>query len=410
MIRLAVASLVGQFLAGLLMLVGIHGDAVAQQSTVPTASVQTLWSGGVLVYLHQGEKRPLTEDFVAYLHGDSLHITLDARGQITPDAPWELMVSLIQPGVPRADVRLGQDGHAVFERVRQGLAAIVVTADSMAATGVVSLYAAMPIFIAGTVPDRRGDVAIPLAAVDPEELAAELVDARPGGGTVADLPTINDYRILPTSRFRVLTRPDGSVQGNIVVPQRGYEAVIDPVRVSLYKDGQLLTTTMSDRGGAFVLPNVAIGVNSLVVTGAAGHAAYSIEVVEPVQEELIEPTAKRSSPAQQRLVALVDHLQPPVGESLLVVLIPPALMPEVQETVEQRRRGGVIIPPPVTGAASGALPVGGGIGGAGGFGGGGGGAMSGIGAMLGAAGLAVGIAAASDDDGFTVPVASPVSQ
>ena len=63
--------------------------AHAQQSGEKPVAI---WNGTSVIYLYQGERRPLSEDFVAYLEGDSLSVSLQTSGQITPDSNRQLLV------------------------------------------------------------------------------------------------------------------------------------------------------------------------------------------------------------------------------------------------------------------------------------------------------------------------------
>ena len=60
------------------------------------------WNHPSLVYLIQGERRRLANDFVAQLDGDTLRISLESRGLVNTAPNDDLLVSLIQPPVALA--------------------------------------------------------------------------------------------------------------------------------------------------------------------------------------------------------------------------------------------------------------------------------------------------------------------
>ena len=411
------------FAISLFFLAFPENDALAQDDLVFRGQ---MWQDAKAVFLVQGEKRKLAEDFVVQLDGDALHISLEARGLVNTRPSDDLLVTLIQPSGERMDERPDEEGNLLFSGVQEGLAAIIVTADALADTSVSSLYAAIPLFVSP--PDDNAvatdPVKIPMALVEPGALVARLNDEVEEISDDAEVMQSDEFEIVKFGQFRVQRLADGSVQGQVVVPQRGYLAMPGPTQITFQKDGLPLVSTTSKDDGTFVAESVPVGVNSIVATGRAGHAAYSIEVVEFAGgEDLLNPVTDRG----QQHTRYVAKMQP-AGDSLLVALIPPALMDEYRDVADERLPAPVIenVQPladitPMSPAGGAPGPASGGFAASGspvssfggsGFGGGGGGGFVGGGAGAGLAGLAA-IAAASaisdDDDGFNINLASPIS-
>ena len=393
-----------------------------------------------LVFLLQGERRQLSKDFVAQLDGDQLKLSLESAGLISSSPNEELLIALVQPNGVRQQMRPDSNGEIVFSEVRVGLAAIVVTADSLASTSLSSLYAAIPFFVSSTVA-AQGDVApsikVPLADVEPEKLALDLSEAAGPETNEEEILNSNDFEMSAPSRFRVRRLADGSVQGQVVVPQRGFLEMPGVTNIAFFRDGAVVASTNSNVEGYFVADNVPVGINSLTATGPAGHAAYHVDILES-PGELVSPQSLNLdalSSKRTKLVSIRDGqhesgdlpvaFQEEVSDTLIVCLIPNALMDDVRGVLQDRLPVPVQAPPvdvaggPLAGAPApagfGGGLAGGGYGG--GFGGGGGGfaAGGGAGALAGLAGLAgVAAIAASDDGGsnnnfFTPPIASPIS-
>lgn len=159
----------------------------------------------------------------------------------------------------------------------------------------------------------------------------------------------------------------------------------------ILKDGVVVGEAQTTADGRFGFTNVAPGIYDLVVSGASGFAAYKFEAVDG-----------SNSQTNNRKVD-VKFVATQAGDSLNVELVQQsemAVSPEVVQTVDN---------PP---AEEGFMLGGGGFGG-GGFGGGSGGGFGGGGAggaggggfagLAGIAGLAIGVAALSDDDNPTPP-------
>ncbi|MCA9132590.1 MAG: hypothetical protein KDA45_05535 [Planctomycetales bacterium] len=398
-----------------------------------------------LVYLMQGERRQLSEDFMAELDGDTLRISLESSGLLQDTPSDQLLVSLVQPSGVREELRPDLNGEVVFRNIRQGLAAIVVTADSVASTSLSSAYAAMPFFVtaveAGAQP--REPLQLPVTEVEPQRVARALLQP-----AEAPLPTAatagrgeevlekDAFDFVTSSRFRVQRRADGSVRGRVVVPQRGYEVLPGETRITFYREGQVVATALSSVEGNFVVRDVPLGVNGLVAVGPAGHAAYAVEIME-FKAELVNPLTESGSPSAQRLVALQAASELPAGnlvqadaaDTLIVFLIPPALMDDVRTIIGERWpvSSWLNAAPPAAAPAApagvpfagapgmglGPMPGGGfGGGGSGGGSGGGGGFAGGIGPLIAVAAIPAIIAATDDDenfDFFNPPLTTPLT-
>ncbi|MEM7474063.1 MAG: hypothetical protein AAF483_03665 [Planctomycetota bacterium] len=368
--------------------------------------------------LTQGEQRQISDDLVALLENDTLEIALQDQGLVT-STEERYVVSLIQPNGDRIDRRPDASGKLVFEGVKQGLAALVVTADSLSGSAA-SMYAAIPFYVSNAEPGQTAStINLPLAKVNPDSLAQRIdendIDETDESEVLPEL----DFDVAPQvdlSRFRVQRMADGSVQGQILVPQTGYLALPGRTRITFQLDGQPVATTFADEAGNFVAENIPVGIISVVADGPAGHAANAVNIVEFEGVDVLQRNSSKTSKDRTRFVSKQDQ----ASSSLLIVLIPPALMDEVREVRRDRlpQTGSEPIagvpaapaPPGMGGFAGGGGSIGGGGGGVGGGFGGGGGGIGGLGGGLGGLGAlgAIGAAAAlaDDDDGFNQNFAS----
>ncbi len=372
-----------------------------------------------LVYLPQGERLVLSRDFAAQLDGDQLRVSLERGGLLNSTLNDELKVSLVQPNKQRQDVRPNENGQLVFDNVQQGLAAIVVTADSMANTSLSSLYAAIPIFVTPPAADPTQPavpISVPLAEVPMDQVVQSLASSSQPATNGNEVLASDDFQLVPPNRFQVQRLADGSLRGRVIVPQRGYLAVPGVTQISFFRSNALVASTRSDAEGNFLVEDLPVGVSSLVATGPAGHAAYRLQVLD--YEELVNPLTQNGSRAKY-----VSRMQ--AGDGLNVYLIPPVLMDDVEEiTDEALPPVDEFVAPPIAppidafgvplapGFGGGGFPGGSpggfvGGGGGGGFGGGFGGG-AGIAALAaGAAGIAIAVDD-DDDDGFNNNFFNPI--
>ncbi|MCA9182846.1 MAG: hypothetical protein KDA51_15400, partial [Planctomycetales bacterium] len=329
----------------------------------------------------------------------------------------------------KSERRPDANGELVFDNVKEGLASIVVASGQTA-------YAAMALYAIPSVPNNNSAAfEVPVASVAVDEIRNGVESAGHGltQGTAMEQGaaiSLSDYVTAPANRFQVQLQSDGTLKGQVIVPQVGYERMVGAVDLTFFHEGRLVGKTRSSESGAFSVAGLQPAVHSVFAVGAAGHTAFAFEVLPAPDNEL--PLAQRLS-GKSHFVAANMVLAGP-SDSLFVFIIPPRMMDQVREAVRpaypvtQSSASGLAGGP--LGAPIGGLPgagtpggpgatssFGGSMGGGGmggGFGGGGGGGfgggIGGLGGLLGIAGLAVGVTAISNnDDGFTVPPITPVS-
>ncbi len=390
--------------------------------------------------LLQGEEIKLPEDFVARLDGNKLKVALKTMGLTEKYPDRELLVTLIQDNGGTTELRPDANGELVFDNVKEGLASIVVASGQTA-------YAAMALYAIPSVANNNvAPFEVPVASVDADEIRNGVESAGHGPTQGAAMKqgaatSLSDYVTAPANRFQVQLQSDGTLKGQVIVPQVGYERVVGPVDLTFFHEGRLVGKTRSAADGAFSVAGLQPAVHSVFAVGAAGHTAFAFEVLPPLDNEL--PLAQRRN-AYAHLVAANVALAAP-SSTLFVLIIPPRLMDQVRDAVRPSYpapqssasglAGGPLGAPigglPAASGAPGALgspsatsSFGGGMGGGGmggggmggggmgggGMGGGGMGGIGGLGGLLGIAGLAVGVTAISNnDDGFTAPPVTPVS-
>ncbi len=384
--------------------------------------------------LLQGEEIRLPEDFVARLDGDKLKVALKTMG-LTQDYPdRELLVTLIQDNGSKTELRPDANGELVFNNVKEGLASIVVASGQTA-------YAALALYAIPSVPNNPAAAfEVPVASVDADEIRSGVESAGQGSKEAGDDPTqgaarnMSDYAAAPKNRFQVHLQSDGTLKGQVIVPQVGYERLVGPVDLTFFHEGRLVGKTRSADSGAFSVVGLQPAIHSVFAVGAAGHTAFAFEVLPALDNEL--PLAQNSGAAQTHLVA-VNNALADSSSTLFVFIIPPRMMEQVRNVVLPSYPASPSSPSdtaaaPLGGAPLGGLPgglgsfpgspgmassFGGGMSGGGGMGGGGtggggagAGGIGGIGGILGIAGLAVGVSAiANNDDGFTSIPVTPVT-
>ena len=359
--------------------------------------------------LLQGEQRKISSDLIAYLEGDQLEIVLRSNGLV--DGPKdEYLVSLVQPNGDRIDQRPDENGRLAFAGVQQGLAALVITADTLTKRSTKALYAAIPFYMAAAPAGGKKPVDLPLAMVNSSALRKRIDESTFVASDEADVLPQSDFDTADAgklSRFQVMRAADRSVTGQVLAPQLGYTAMPGEISIT-FTQGEKEVTAKSDKNGNFELKNVPLGLNSMVAMGMGGHVAHLVEVVEfKGVGELKGPTTGLTN-SRLRFVAN----QVGAAESMLISLIPPALMDEVKEILDDRlpdntpttannvppgsaQRSG----PTVGGFAASGTPISIAGGGLGGGASGGGAGLGGGGGALGAAALAVAAAALANDDG-----------
>ena len=192
-----------------------------------------------------------------------------------------------------------------------------------------------------------------------------------------------------------------AIRGGVVTGQVAFEndrVIPEAHVVKVFKQGALMATAQVDSQGLFSFPAQTPGPVDLVLGGGA-YATLGLELVDETRVSANGQKSPKfvSTMATEALAVASTLVVPAAGGSF-------------------GTDDGFLMPPPMPLAGQ-PIPMGGGfgpMGGGGGFGGGSGGGglgggMGGLGGLLGIAGIALGaVALADDDDGFTVPPATPV--
>ncbi|GIW99792.1 MAG: hypothetical protein KatS3mg111_3125 [Pirellulaceae bacterium] len=297
-------------------------------------------------------------------------VTLSANGELVPQDQVEVRIDGM--GGPIAAVTTDAEGAFELTGLRPGV--YLLEAEGSGAYAAFSFQAVpsdsvrpMDVYAAGMQPARVRDVFRELWSPSKGKAKPAYGEVRPDGWPVEQSPYV--------------VAVDGMLRGQLAFPfsVTDYTGCV----VKAYQDGELVASAPVDGLARFELRLPRPGVTDLVV-GGAGLSACISAVVQFGGGATAAVTESGGQFVAKRLLQ----------DSLLVPVRPaPGVAPEELGATEEA----VLPPPPVAGMAGGA-PIGGG--GFGGAGGGGIGGASGLGGLLGAAGLAVGVAALSDDDGF----------
>lgn len=375
---------------------------------------------GTIPVLLQGKEIKLPEDFVARLDGNRLKVALKSSGLAERHPDRDLLVSLIQEDGQSTESRPDENGEITFEDVKEGLASIVVASGR-------SAYAAMAVYAMPSMPDKPAKAyEVPVATVDELEVRGG-VEASGTATPGAMVTKLTDYASATVNRFQVYLQSDGTLFGQVIVPEEGFQQNPGEVTLSFFRNGTLVGRTISAADGSFAIGGLTTGIHSVFASGPPGHAAFAFEVLPPKAELLPAVSDKANGSESLKLVATAN-LQVVGSDQLIVLIIPPSCMSPVREVVLSKYPIGTsasgiadaTVPgaPLAAGTSLSGFPgtaglPGGFVGGYSGGGGGGfGGGVGGAGGLLGVAGLAVGVAALADndDDGFNVNLATPVSQ
>ncbi|MCA9128053.1 MAG: hypothetical protein KDB22_13250 [Planctomycetales bacterium] len=385
-----------------------------------------------LVHLLQGEELQISQDFVARLDGNKLRLALRDHGISRPVADRNVMVTLVQADAQPQEQALESSDELIFENVKSGLSALIVMNTEAAASAQSMTYAAFAFFAqAPTIAQPNQPQELP----EPPEQLATAFEVPVGKinkfvlSPIEDVETseeqeqllaVENQQIELPSRFRVTRQPNGALIGRVIIPQEGHQLNPGIVEVVLLSEGVRLATTRSTPDGRFQFDNMPLGFYSVAATGMYGHAAYSFELVDAavLPAGISEKTDAHNARWVTTQIAAADEL--------IILMIPPALMEQVQQVVRDYLDGETVADnaapadPALPGAGFGSPAMSGYAGGMGAGGvaggpvggggiGGGGGVLGGTGGLLGVAGLAVGVAAlANGDDGFNPPVATPI--
>ncbi len=358
--------------------------------------------------LNQGEEIQLPEDFVARLEGKSLKVALKSMGLAERNLDRELMVSLIQEDGTRVDMKPDSKGELTFNNVTEGLAALVVAGGPLS-------YAAIPFYAAPKAAEPEATASskafeVPVATVD-TGLIRSGVESSGTAGVGESTRPLNYFTPTVANRFQVRLRPSGDMVGRVVVPEAGYDRVPGAFQIAFFRNGNLVQQVSTMVDGTFIVPGLTPGVHSLFATGPSGHAAFSFEVVSAdAGEQIPAKLSAKTSNGVHYVSTNANALA--ASDSLIILVVPPTLMPQLRDFVQQAYPGAPGAPGIGAPAAPGfgAPGMGGGAGGGmggGGLGGGGAGIGGGGGGLIAAAAGAAAIAAAAgNDDSFNPPLAS----
>ncbi len=354
----------------LLAISALLGSANGQVETVPPGgSAQSGW-----VAFHSGW---------AHLAGEDLRGSVSTPAR--PGAGANAKVSLLKNGVVQRSTLADENGAFVFASVNPGVYGITVESDEVC--GAIS-FEAVPAPAGGAIPFQVYAATMPKALV--EDIWASMwappseVVYRPQ--SFAQLAAPVGTKVAQTERVVAV---DGRVRGQLAFDSN--QSVPTSQVIKVYRNGSLVATERVNESGQFSFA-AEPGIVDVVVGGNA-FACIAVDVVAA-------PGVAAQSEGSTRFVS-TNAVQPGAADQLLIPVIGSGQSSEEAPPVVE----------PV-------LPIefaGGGFAGPGGFGGGsggggGGGRGGGGGALLGLAGLAVGVTAlADDDDGFNLNQASLIA-
>lgn len=364
-------------------------SASAQEAIVPNAPV-SVSKPDFINTLQQRQWVTLKADGVleGQING------LGASGELESLA--DVAVSLMLDGKQVALTTTDSEGAFALAGVAPGTYAFVAKSES-----VFSAYA-LHVLAAG---ENLQTSLIVYAANLGQEKTRELVDDHwvPNASETSNYYRNHDEDPLAESRkfndSHRIELQNGNLVGRVSRPGWAYsEQDLSGSLARVFKNGEVIGTAPVAKDGYFTIAGVEPGVYDLFVGGDDGIAVVGFQAIagqSAAQQATEESAVLVSAQAGCCDTLCCEMVQP-------VEIVPPA----IQESIVMNEPGccGDVIGDPVLGGGF-ASP--GGYGGGGGFGGGGGGGGvgggmggHGIGGLLGIAGLAVGIAALSQDDDF----------
>ena len=318
-------------------------------------------------------------------------ISFGEAGMVLPRSAVE--VTIAQKGKTVSRVITDADGMFQFKDIAVGSYSFVAQSDYCFATFGIHI---LPV---GSGSPSSFEVCVSgLASATAKELIKDnWVPAESGAAEVFHKDPLGDKRVVSTSP-KVLLQ-NGDLFGQVSRPGLPIsEQDLTGNVAHIFQGGRSIAAAPVGRDGTFRIMNLAMGVYDLAVVGEDGNAVIGFEAIRPNAV-----TVKRTSGAA-RLVSFQD-----ASDRLTIELAEPV---EIGEGPEE-------VPFPAVQDSGqpfigGGFPARGGFGsGGGGFGGGGAGgggiAGGGIGGLLGIAGLAVGVAALSNNDNFNPQLASIIA-
>jgi hypothetical protein len=273
-----------------------------------------------------------------------------------------------------------------------GLDAGVFTIKTTAANACSAFIAR---FVPSSLASTQPGMDVYCVSMSPSELESIVGSMWVPGSTPTMIAQQSAELEMPGAQSYVVRRVNGVVQGQLVFATANIGPLGHVIR--LYQNGKLIEEAQSDARGRFTLTSDVTGPVDIVV-GGPGYAAMGAMIVDSATE--VTNVQKNSN---ERFVA---KLAKPAAVQSSVLFVP------VVSQFPGTPVDGTVVVDEGAPLPLGAAPAPGFAGGGGGFGGGGGGGGfgGGGGGLLGIAGLAVGITAlASDDDGFNLNPATPIS-
>ncbi len=311
-------------------------------------------------------------------------VTLNGDGSTTPQSGVEVVIEGESRVLGRA--MTDQDGAYRIGGLEPGVYYLIARGPGVYASHALQLVAGN-----GQVP-----MDIYASQMDPakgEGLLRELWSPNPHPREAVFGELVASPEELRQSHEYVLT--SGGVHGQLAFPYRSADYAGHIVRA--YQKGKLVAAARVDEYARFFLPIRSSGVTDLVVGGAGFAHVSAIYLIAP---EVVTAVPRRRSTMVSFHALDVNQ----GGRTLIVPVRPSPIIPSDRATDEGPIAG--VGPLGPMGGTPYAPTSGGGFGGGGAAGGGGAG---GLGAILGAAGLAVGAAALSDDDdGFNVNLSTGI--
>ena len=307
----------------------------------------------------------------------------------------EVVVQLTTAKNVAQEVRSDEKGIAVFENLAPGFVAFSVTDRDL------NTFAAFGAFLVKGKPKKSFIVPVIMDSRD-EVLKALRRDSDQATPGIFNYANFDHYQKLQVPFYRVRLRDDGRLTGSTVIPTVAENnralAISREMNVTIIRDGRPVDRTISAENGSFQFTNLAPGIYGVIVSGHAGYAAFSFE--------LLAANAPEFTPVSTRNYNLAA-----VADDLTVVIIPEAMLVSAAKPFERsvQDKNSIVDSGPA-GSTLGSATGTSGVGGGGAAGGGAGGGLGGIGGLAAAAAAAAAAGGGGGGGGVNnVPApASPV--